>query len=415
MCSFEPTVLSRSQLDDFLSRSLNTIGRLTSFLHTRLKRNKSNGLLFPLEEGPEYASGVECPEGKDESLCGRQDSVEMRRQMAAAKRMDSSVDNYQDALEQIAAILAPTSFAEHKLFQDASRQAEKLRSDSGLCCVAELALRLGELGYAVAVRKVLNYKDYWAKPMVNMYLSCKLTNDGHQVEYIIDPNFRELFRIACMTESYRGLWENLPESLVTQPCQLVPVIHLVCEEVEISFLEAGKPLPPWRGSGLTLQRWLSDSYVDLEVPHNCESPSARSNFVTSCTQLNTTSQCAAIALQQHRRRGQRGPSIGLSAGEILSTDVSSVFSNSTSILSNESGSKVMEPIVCLRNFDVDESTCSRYAIAAHDLTQQEGMEFDTGRGSRPVSLLSSKLDALKHLPGTLFQNMKGTHDLHRGR
>ena len=70
-------------------------------------------------------------------------------------------------------------------------------------------------------------------------------------------------RRAC---ARREVWDALPASFVGMPCQLLPLMQLMCEEMELSFLEAGRPVPPWRGCSATLAKWTSDVFVQLDVP-----------------------------------------------------------------------------------------------------------------------------------------------------
>lgn len=64
----------------------------------------------------------------------------------------------------------------------------------------------------------------------------------------------------------RELWASLPQAFVGMPCQLLPAVQLLCGEMELSFLEAGRPVPPWRACSATLPRWMSDAFTEAEVP-----------------------------------------------------------------------------------------------------------------------------------------------------
>ncbi len=82
----------------------------------------------------------------------------------------------------------------------------------------------------------------------------------------------------------RELWDSLPSVFVGMPCQLLPTAQLLCEEVEMSFLEAGRPLPPWRTSGATISRWMSDCFSEMQVGGGW-TPAARRCCACSCLQL----------------------------------------------------------------------------------------------------------------------------------
>jgi hypothetical protein len=67
------------------------------------------------------------------------------------------------------------------------------------------------------------------------------------------------------------------------PCQLQPVVHALCEEVELSFLEAGRPCPPWRSWAATINRWMSDQFVDYPVPGPAASDEEVATFLERCS------------------------------------------------------------------------------------------------------------------------------------
>jgi hypothetical protein len=70
--------------------------------------------------------------------------------------------------------------------------------------VSRLGLLLSKWGYQVTLRKVVGTPSYWTKSMCNMFLVvCDSSVIGSAVEYILDPNFKELFRTGVMSNSYR--------------------------------------------------------------------------------------------------------------------------------------------------------------------------------------------------------------------
>jgi hypothetical protein len=70
---------------------------------------------------------------------------------------------------------------------------------------------------------------------------------------------------------------------VGMPCQMQPVVQLLCEEVETAFLEAGRPCPPWRGWAATINRWMSDQFVDIQVPPQGAPEAEVASFVARCS------------------------------------------------------------------------------------------------------------------------------------
>jgi hypothetical protein len=120
------------------------------------------------------------------------------------------------------------------------------------------------------------------------------------------------------------------------PCQLQPVVQLLCEEVELSFLEAGRPCPPWREWAATINRWMSDQYVDIIVPEPTATDDEVVEFITRCCQFNgaaagpgsaagnsgasasTTSTCSPVNLNQQRLQDKMHVSSVLSSASTSS-------------------------------------------------------------------------------------------------
>ncbi len=77
------------------------------------------------------------------------------------------------------------------------------------CCpVPELALALSaavcRLGCRVVVRRVTDTRQYWSKSMGNTFAICTLPGGGPPGGgLVVDPNFREQFSTAHMTQRYR--------------------------------------------------------------------------------------------------------------------------------------------------------------------------------------------------------------------
>lgn len=120
------------------------------------------------------------------------------------------------------------------------------------------------------------------------------------------------------------------------PCQLQPVVQLLCEEMELSFLEAGRPCPPWREWAATINRWMSDQYVDILVPEPGAADEEVVEFITRCCQFNsvpagtggisgasttsvsTTSTCSPVNLNQQRLQDKMHVSSVLSSASTSS-------------------------------------------------------------------------------------------------
>ena len=75
---------------------------------------------------------------------------------------------------------------------------------------------------------------------------------------------------------------------VGMPCQLQTVVQLLCEEMELSFLEAGRPCPPWRSVGATISRWMNHQVVDVPVPSAVATPKEVEDYFACCSRLSSS-------------------------------------------------------------------------------------------------------------------------------
>lgn len=101
------------------------------------------------------------------------------------------------------AVLPSAPVPRPQLASDVARAAAAYVSPNGTCAIGPVALALRSLGYEVVVRKVLDSREYWTKSMANTFLCAIDSSCGSCVEYVVDPNFKELFRVAYMTDAYR--------------------------------------------------------------------------------------------------------------------------------------------------------------------------------------------------------------------
>eukprot|EP00775_Hariotina_reticulata_P006178 gene6178-6416_t len=250
--------------------------------------------------------------------------------------MANAMLNPSSCLHQINALLALSTSFEHRLSRDAMRVLSQApcsfamqlaaagagssrceqhyggtpleRSGSttstsscwdGLCCcvgrtpsttaasTAHVALQLSRWGYRVIVRKVLHSKVYWTKSMHNTFIVALDTSNGSHVEYVLEPHFKEIFNTGIMSSDYSAVWHSLPQVFIGTPCQLQPVVQLLCEEMELSFLESGRACPPWRSWSATINRWMSDQYVDILVPDATATEEEVAEYLTRCCQIST--------------------------------------------------------------------------------------------------------------------------------
>ncbi|KAI8472867.1 MAG: hypothetical protein J3K34DRAFT_457600 [Monoraphidium minutum] len=234
--------------------------------HRSTTSASSGGPLFALDDADAAAAAAAPPPLQPQPASPRGG--------AAAAPAPAPLDPASTAY-QVCVLLSRSTFFEHKLQSDAARAAAALPlapSPDGTGGggragdVARVARALAGWGYPVIVRRVVHSKAYWTRAFDNAFIVALDAGGGAGAEYIVDPHFRELFRTAAMSGRYSALWESLPRVFVGMPCQLQPVVQLVCEEVEAAFHEEGRPCPPWRGWAATINRWMSDDFVDIRVP-----------------------------------------------------------------------------------------------------------------------------------------------------
>ncbi|KAF8054879.1 Tspo [Scenedesmus sp. PABB004] len=344
---------------------------------------------------------------------GADDASAPKRQAAAVqKRIDSAMLNPGTTLYQISSLLSLSTLFEHKLQRDAMTALEQApalvapaaaaaadaaaalpcccepggapplgsSAGSGLCggggacgscggspartpsataaATAGVALALASWGYRVIVRKVLHSKAYWTKAMDNTFIVALDASGGGHVEYVVDPHFRETFNVGVVSPSYAAVLASLPAVFVGMPCQLQPVVQLLCEEVELSFLEAGRPCPPWREWGATINRWMSDQYVDILVPPPGAPAEEVADFVAACAAYGGAAGGPGSA-----RSSGSASSGGGSPGSRLASGRPSERMHVSSVLSAAS--------TCSRRA-VPEPLHKQLGFAAHEQRGEEG-------------------------------------------
>mmetsp|Transcript_30077 Transcript_30077/g.66628 ORF Transcript_30077/g.66628 Transcript_30077/m.66628 type:complete len:260 (-) Transcript_30077:1233-2012(-) len=82
---------------------------------------------------------------------------------------------------------------------------------------------------------------------------------------IVDPCFKEQFELACATEEYRELVGLLPDVIIANAKQIDAICRLLCQEMEVVFMQRGVPLPPWRTHAAMVSRWLVSAAQDVLV------------------------------------------------------------------------------------------------------------------------------------------------------
>jgi uncharacterized protein (TIGR01615 family) len=84
---------------------------------------------------------------------------------------------------------------------------------------------------------------------------------------IVDPGFREAFRVAPATPGYQRLVESLPATFVGDAGALRRLVALVTAQAARSYEAQGRSIPPWRRYSAMMARWLPPRarYTDTPV------------------------------------------------------------------------------------------------------------------------------------------------------
>lgn len=153
----------------------------------------------------------------------------------------------------------------------------------------------------------------------------------------------------------RAILTSLPEVFVGMPCQLQPVVQLLCEEIELCFLEAGRPCPPWRSWSATINRWMSDQYVDVVVPGPQATHAEVASYLDKYTQLSSTVGSSGAA------------SSGQSTNKEWDTLRGSVV-HPSNLLQPHNTTQPPEPLSSRHGFDV--TTAAAATSQQHDVRSQ---------------------------------------------
>lgn len=142
----------------------------------------------------------------------------------------------------------------------------------------------------------------------------------------------------CCSLCDRDLWDSLPQAFVGMPCQLLPAVQLLCSEMELSFLESGRPVPPWRNCSATLSRWMSDVFTEMEVPQGTPGLAVdpgTAGFLERCGQL-TGPVDAPGAATSHPDGGVAGEGDSCSSCDTVLEHVCAAVGNATQSSSSSS-------------------------------------------------------------------------------
>jgi uncharacterized protein (TIGR01615 family) len=100
------------------------------------------------------------------------------------------------------------------------------------------------------------------------FIICTGRSDRTVAHYcLVDPHFRDQFRIGQPTESYEFVLSVMPPEFVGSPLRLQALADLLCTEIVEVYREQKLPLPPWRKSGAMLSKWF-----DVSAPATAPPP-----------------------------------------------------------------------------------------------------------------------------------------------
>jgi hypothetical protein len=144
---------------------------------------------------------------------------------------------------------------------------------------------------------------------------------------IVDPSFRETFRIAPATPGYARLVEALPDTFIGAPAALRRLVALVTAQAARSYAARGLTPPPWRRYGAMVARWAPPRarYTDTPVSPPA-SPLARlgsgqaaalARAAAGAAASGAFARLAAAAAPAPPARVVRGFEVGLVGGGAL--------------------------------------------------------------------------------------------------
>ena len=99
------------------------------------------------------------------------------------------------------------------------------------------------------------------------FIVCNGLSDGSIIHYcLVDPQFRDQFRIGQPTQAYESVLGVLPLEFVGSPLRLQALADVLCTEIVDVYREQGLPLPPWRKSAAMLSKWFDVSSTPPQPP-----------------------------------------------------------------------------------------------------------------------------------------------------
>ncbi len=185
-------------------------------------------------------------------------------------------------IQRIAYLSRPVAGFEVDLLHQVALAREACARSDGQVDLMALARRLHALGYACSLQRndPAAIGDGSSTPgtsagaasgavdgtclekLRHSFIVCTGRRDGTgtAAHYcIVDPQFRDQFRIGQPTEGYNHMLAVVPAEFVGSPLRLQALADLLCTEIVEVYREQGLPLPPWRKSAAMLSRWFDVS------------------------------------------------------------------------------------------------------------------------------------------------------------
>jgi uncharacterized protein (TIGR01615 family) len=243
------------------------------------------------------------------STRGARPSVEERVALAAAAGTTAAAQDgtctpeLYAKLKRVAYLASPVAIFEVNLLQDVQALRGHCSTADGEVDLMRMAQKLCRLGYACSLQcndpaafsdsssnnNPATMSDLGDKSTTNInnaststgvvdssclekmhhsFIICTGRSDRTISHYcLVDPHFRDQFRIGQPTDSYESVLKVMSPEFVGSPVRLQALADLLCTEIADVYREQRLPLPPWRKSGAMLSKWF-----DVSAPSKAPPP-----------------------------------------------------------------------------------------------------------------------------------------------
>eukprot|EP00775_Hariotina_reticulata_P008615 gene8615-8796_t len=186
---------------------------------------------------------------------------------AQLDEQECSTDN--PALEALAELLdAELAPAHRQLLQDATEARSKAVSRDGEICLQDYAEQLAACGYPVWLRTGKPEKCCSNQVSLRHTFVVAAVPDevnGEVQLFVVDPSFKDSFVLSNATPAYAAVWQALPELFVGTARHLVPLVELLCTQIQLVFAETASSCPPWRQPSCMITKWLPTNADDVQI------------------------------------------------------------------------------------------------------------------------------------------------------